>query len=267
MATRYERQVEELQGRLTQLWRIASHLLPHQPHLAQIYIIRLMRLAHDCNIRLANSFYWNACSWCGLIWFGSNSCTGTVIPRLTLYLHLRSMLRQVKKQPVMPNKPPTCRLMSHWMKSKDQANDQTKMKLTRRNRSNCYYMVYECQGCGMKSIFDDFPLCDGQDNNVAIPSSHGINSSRVAIDGSIPDIIATTTGSADATFTDAAITTTIASQQLKEKCHGNRKKLNQLQRILQRSSSLPSATSSTLNTTSQSTLGSFLASLGPKKKP
>ena len=59
---------------LEQLWNAAVAIFPISPALSQLYMRKLFRVAHNQQITLSNSLYWNACSHCGCLWYPSITC-------------------------------------------------------------------------------------------------------------------------------------------------------------------------------------------------
>lgn len=127
---------------LGQLWNAAVAIFPTSPALSQSYMRKLFRVAHDQQITLSNSLYWNACSHCGCLWYPSITCN----PHLYTFRRLRRIVKNAKLKFL---------LMSKIM-SKHEADNDAKEKKTTRHKY--YYMTYECMSCSITSIFDGFPL-------------------------------------------------------------------------------------------------------------
>lgn len=192
--------------RLEQVWRTALALFPSHPSLAASYVRQLMRVAREQSLSLASTFYWNACSHCGLLWYAGISCRVRVVP----YRLLRANIRRLPSQYV---------LLGPLMGASG---------TSRSERTTCSYAVYECFGCGVRSIFDGHPQTTGttaamgQQRRGASTSirSGTINvSADPKLEGTVPQGGATDTGRPPSKTMD-------------------KRKLDQLQKILNRSSSI-----------------------------
>lgn len=216
--------------RLEQQWRAAAALFPTRPLLAASYVRQLMRIAREQSLALAPAFYWNACSRCGLPWYAGISCR----VRLLSYRLIRSSMRRSPARYV---------LMGSLMSAPT---------VGRSERTACRFIVYECLGCGMRSVFDGHP----QMGQAPGSKREGGRSREPSVgEGEGKEAIAAQAGGKDP----------LRSSSM------DRKKLSQLQRILARSASVGASRTGDSNAKSSAADGggiaSFLKSLGnPDKK-
>lgn len=229
-------------SRLEQLWKAALTLFPSHPSLAASYVRQLMQVAREQSLLLAPAFYWHACSHCGLPWYAGISCRVRLVP----YRLIRASMRRLPGQHVL--------LGSLMGASKMMSGSE---------RTAYSYVVYQCFGCGMRSIFDGHPQLTRPTVGTAMMGGHRQGAGTMIKS----DTINVSADSRPAHTTSHRGTTGPPPSTVMD-----RKKLEQLQKILNRSSSIVKGNStgagaSTGSTAKDTVLGSFLKGLNnPDKK-
>ena len=213
--------------RALQLWKMANQMFTTSPTISQSYIRQLITMCTAHNFPPSNTFYLHVCSVCGILWYPDITMT----MRVWRYSKIRAAMRSDKnkrKRGIEGSERGEYRLMSTILMPND-----TAPKLKGKDKINAKYPVYECLCCGYRSIFDIYPVTKRKPKEEVVVKQESLMGSTKVPAAPLP----------------------VPGSDRDE-----RRKMAQLQRILQRSSSKQSNSNSNNNTTG---LSSFLSGLNP----